>query len=356
MFTRTGEVRSGPHERCVCSCGAESWVRLKRGELTAKSCHPCSARARMRSKPGDLNRECKICKKTKPVGEFCKDRNSRYLCLACKREQATRAYAADPRKVQDRVARKYVEQRAFMDGLKDGPCKDCGQKFEPCQMDFDHVSGDKVSDLARMFHWARGKILTEVAKCDLVCANCHRDRTQKRVESEYRRPGYGGEKPLKEAYKSKWVDVPFADREAGRVCSKCRVPKAEVNFAPRGDGKGTRTRTACRHCVGKAMHERARRNIDSVRAKRQERSDGMAKWFESTKDGKDCVDCGIPHPHWRLDYDHLDGKLYKPGRLKNSLHSRALVSAELAKCELVCVNHHRLRTWRRQRAAKAGPV
>jgi hypothetical protein len=46
-------------------------------------------------------------------------------------------------------------------------------------MDFDHVSGDKVDDVCRLMFdtgkWER--ILTEIAKCELVCANCHRIRT-----------------------------------------------------------------------------------------------------------------------------------------------------------------------------------
>jgi hypothetical protein len=51
-------------------------------------------------------------------------------------------------------------------------------------MDFDHVRGTKVADLARL-RLARGgwsKLVAEIEKCDVVCANCHRLRTKLRRE------------------------------------------------------------------------------------------------------------------------------------------------------------------------------
>lgn len=344
MFTRTGEFKSESNsrkERCICSCGKESWVVVKKGELTAKACAKCASFARMRSKPGDTTRICKKCGESKSVEEFCKDRNSKYLCLACKRKQGTDTYAADPEKVQNRIAAKYLEQRAFLNEQKNKPCQDCGNRFDPCQMDFDHCKGEaKVKDVSRMFHWAQDKILAEIAKCELVCSNCHRDRTQKLVETEYKIPGYGGPKPLRDAYVPKWEDVPLTPGCESRACKKCGQDKEISNFAPRGSSRDG----VCRLCKGKNAHERGRRNIDILRKQRKERSDGMAEWFESLKDGQYCKDCNQPHPHWRLDFDHGSGKLYKPGRLKNSLHSQELVKSEIAKCELVCSNCHRLRT------------
>ena len=57
------------------------------------------------------------------------------------------------------------------------PCFDCGGNFRYYQKDFDHL-GAKVYNLG-----TQGKKLNEVtlriemAKCDVVCANCHRART-----------------------------------------------------------------------------------------------------------------------------------------------------------------------------------
>lgn len=69
------------------------------------------------------------------------------------------------------------------------PCADCRKKYPHYVMDFDHVRGKKlhnVADIVRSNH-SRKKVWDEIAKCDLVCANCHRARTHKRREALKRR-------------------------------------------------------------------------------------------------------------------------------------------------------------------------
>jgi hypothetical protein len=70
-------------------------------------------------------------------------------------------------------------QAALLDRLRDVPCADCGGRFPPCSMDFDHRDpAEKTSRVPAMIGRAGdARILAEVAKCDIVCANCHRLRT-----------------------------------------------------------------------------------------------------------------------------------------------------------------------------------
>jgi len=72
----------------------------------------------------------------------------------------------------------------IIDQLKSHPCTDCRGVFPPCAMDYDHVRGEKNFNmsLARIGNYTAERILAEVAKCDLVCANCHRIRTNGRRE------------------------------------------------------------------------------------------------------------------------------------------------------------------------------
>ncbi|MBV9355569.1 MAG: hypothetical protein JO023_08575 [Chloroflexi bacterium] len=74
--------------------------------------------------------------------------------------------------------------RQFLDKLKRQPCSDCGLQYPPYVMDFDHVRGEKLMNLSRLrtgrLAWAR--ILAEVDKCEVVCANCHRIRTKLRLD------------------------------------------------------------------------------------------------------------------------------------------------------------------------------
>lgn len=64
---------------------------------------------------------------------------------------------------------------------KDVPCKDCEQRFPLCAMQFDHVRGEKTADIAVLrSRGNRQKIAEEIAKCDVICANCHAIRTCQR--------------------------------------------------------------------------------------------------------------------------------------------------------------------------------
>ena len=70
--------------------------------------------------------------------------------------------------------------KAYTMKLKNTPCQDCGQKYPPYVMDFDHREGEqKLHEIAKMVTggWSLKKIEREIKKCDLVCANCHRIRT-----------------------------------------------------------------------------------------------------------------------------------------------------------------------------------
>ena len=57
---------------------------------------------------------------------------------------------------------------------------DCGIKYPPYVMDFDHL-GDKEFVISKgVSMHSPIKLLKEIAKCDVVCSNCHRLRTYNR--------------------------------------------------------------------------------------------------------------------------------------------------------------------------------
>ena len=74
-------------------------------------------------------------------------------------------------------------RKDFVESLKAAPCMDCKNSFPVECMDFDHVRGVKLGCISEMVADGTGreKILAEIAKCDLVCANCHRIRTKARL-------------------------------------------------------------------------------------------------------------------------------------------------------------------------------
>ena len=75
-----------------------------------------------------------------------------------------------------------IRRRAYIASFKSKPCIDCGIQYPSYVMDLDHRQGEqKISNLAKMvtrYGWKT--ILKEITKCDIVCSNCHRERTNKR--------------------------------------------------------------------------------------------------------------------------------------------------------------------------------
>lgn len=67
---------------------------------------------------------------------------------------------------------------AYVREVKSRPCADCGQSYPPYVMDFDHRDpSKKVAAVAVLMRSGWNKLKEEIAKCDVVCSNCHRERT-----------------------------------------------------------------------------------------------------------------------------------------------------------------------------------
>lgn len=77
-----------------------------------------------------------------------------------------------------------VRNRAIVAEAKRVPCADCGQVLHPCQMDFDHTEDNKEADVCWLANQpaSEKKLRAEMAKCEVVCANCHRLRTWARKQ------------------------------------------------------------------------------------------------------------------------------------------------------------------------------
>jgi hypothetical protein len=63
-------------------------------------------------------------------------------------------------------------------------CMDCGLAHPPHRLQFDHRPGDtKIKEISWLVSHAYSMktLQAEIAKCDLVCANCHADRTYARM-------------------------------------------------------------------------------------------------------------------------------------------------------------------------------
>lgn len=146
----------------------------------------------------------------KPAGRVCKD---------CRKEIAKIKYSVDPEPYKHRVKkwqnnhsnlvilykRKWNNQhpnyfserhrvlvatkRDIINKIKTGPCSDCERNFNPVCMDFDHLPHNpKRANISVLIGGSCTVeyLVTELDKCELVCANCHRLRTLSRFEYRIR--------------------------------------------------------------------------------------------------------------------------------------------------------------------------
>jgi hypothetical protein len=97
------------------------------------------------------------------------------------REYARMHYRKNKQSYSEKARKWEGKAKLFIDSKKDKPCADCGVKYHPCAMDFDHLPGSEKS-----FNISAGKkvsmkrLMAEIAKCEVVCSNCHRIRTHNR--------------------------------------------------------------------------------------------------------------------------------------------------------------------------------
>lgn len=113
-----------------------------------------------------------------------------------------------------------------------------------------------------------------------------------------------------------------------RYCRHCDQVKPLIDFY-----RDPKKRSKCRECA---------------RAQARERSREKAEFLREFKTARGCMDCGY-NEHWcALDFDHRPGeiKLHEPAMLK-FCKSWDVIHAELAKCDVVCSNCHRIRGFNR---------
>jgi hypothetical protein len=107
------------------------------------------------------------------------------VCANCHAARTYRSFLAPDRSQQgkslriDEKRRYWREHARLLEQLRDVPCADCGVRLPYYAMQFDHRdASQKTYTVTRMIGRAgRARILEEAAKCDIVCVNCHRERT-----------------------------------------------------------------------------------------------------------------------------------------------------------------------------------
>lgn len=84
------------------------------------------------------------------------------------------------REKQDKANTRQKDIRAFIANYKiERGCMDCGYNQHHSALEFDHIGTDKEINVC--FSKSINQAMKEIAKCEIVCANCHRIRTYNRL-------------------------------------------------------------------------------------------------------------------------------------------------------------------------------
>ena len=78
----------------------------------------------------------------------------------------------------------------------------------------------------------------------------------------------------------------------------------------------------------------------------------LAQYLRDLKTKTPCIDCGINYPYYVMDFDHVRGQKHANVMELVSTLSKKRIDLEIAKCEIVCSNCHRIRTHMRRMAKK----
>lgn len=140
--------------------------------------------------------------------------------------------AQSQKRHRDRLFHRLVEY------LEDKGCVDCGIN-EPVVLQFDHLPQfTKSFDIGRAITGSTRKwesILEEMAKCEIVCANCHARRTAKRFDWRKHQLAEGTYEPAPDLFeKATNHRVEHGGGVRGRrncKCAPCRGKNAEYSRA-----------------------------------------------------------------------------------------------------------------------------
>lgn len=133
--------------------------------------------------------KCGKCLRLSPLSDFrqWEKEGEKHRARTCKRCEAPASERIQVQpgivavNVYNRRGKAYYNKQVIIQNAKDRPCHDCGRRFPAVCMEFDHLpEHGKEYNVAAMMNHSMALILAEIAKCEIVCACCHRIRSARR--------------------------------------------------------------------------------------------------------------------------------------------------------------------------------
>lgn len=135
-----------------------------------------------------------------------------------------------------------------------------------------------------------------------------------------------------------------------KLCTVCNTEKELTEFNSKGSG---RVQSKCRDCQKKwykAYYTSSPKEKERLAVRRELDRSQIYAFIQSAKNVP-CMDCKKRYPYYVMDFDHIGDKKFNIGESVSSKSLRQ-IKDEINKCEVVCSNCHRVRTYNRKMAAK----
>lgn len=124
----------------------------------------------------------------KEEGHILREGKKQWICLTCEKVRNKARYhhyrGRYKAYIQKWYKDHYQKMKEIANRAKMVPCADCGVQYNPWIMQFDHrdIHAKKftIGKTGKMS--SEKRLIEEIAKCDVVCANCHCDRTHKNLD------------------------------------------------------------------------------------------------------------------------------------------------------------------------------
>ena len=163
---------------------------------------------------------CETCKEEFPIDNFSwksKPRGVRHkrckLCVSKHRKEWYKEHGDEERAriYAGKIARHQTMRKWFGEYKRSLKCATCSESDESC-LDFHHKNpADKdasVSSVLYSRNWSQEHIEREIAKCQVLCSNCHR-----KLHAKERRDGATDSTPLSEGGSGSSILPPGTKRE-----------------------------------------------------------------------------------------------------------------------------------------------
>ena len=134
-----------------------------------------------------------------------------------------------------------------------------------------------------------------------------------------------------------------------KTCPQCHQDLPLSEFGVRTNGRPQHWCRKCHRVYQRKYYEEHQDYYAKLIAERVERNRSMVREAKSVL----CAECGCSSPHYVMDFDHRPGEK-KCFALANAMGQTRIsaerLRAEIAKCDVVCANCHRIRTYERRKA------